>query len=220
MWILPNSTSSAYAPGTEDSILVSREAFPETCHTSLTVNEKHMRLASFSRALKRDACLARLSGQTLRPFLSADFETWLISQFSEGSPANRSAPVESVPSTKANPTPDTSGLTSDAESGSAVPRSSFWKTWTRSQVPSFTGNPKRVFSGMSFKSWKAWVTTQRRLRSAREKAVDSLIIEGGGSSSPFWPSRLLTLTELFGKKVKLVFFHFCANLVKPKIYFV
>jgi hypothetical protein len=185
MWILPNlSELSRFAQGLEVSTSELITDSSDTLSSSLFVNEKAMRPQSFSRRCKTDASLAHLVGLTLEPSRSQSFVKYLTSRYSEASRVSRS---RSRDSEKQMMTPVTSSPQSKKESRCANRDSCYLKMLTESQVPSSEVQTRQVFSNMSWKAWKAWATSQRRLRSAREKWEEGTT-EEDGSSWACWPT--------------------------------
>lgn len=185
MWILPNhSKLSAFVQDWGVSTSEPTTASEDELASNVFVNEKAMRSASFSRKCKTDASLVHLFGLTLPLSLSKTFTAYLTLPYSGGSHVN---PSRYRDYETRMPTNGTCFRSSNEASLSADLRLSCSKTWTASHQPSSQGRTRQVFSSMSWKVWKAWVTSQRRLRSAREK-LEQGITEDGGSSSECWPT--------------------------------
>ena len=171
MWILSKSIMSAYAPGTEASILDSKE-LSALCEQSLTAKSSFSPVKTWLRRCRRDSWTMRLFGQILQPFLGKSFLDWWTScqvgsRVSHFQVQGQEEPMK------------TQDICSHL----------FWRELSDADLPLFSLKtlkessvqdcqeiigemlPEPRFCSMSSASWNAWVTEQRLDYFQRKNAV-------------------------------------------------
>ena len=178
-WILPNNLSDTY-PSVLDlkELGLDSDEFSQVSEKSLMWRSKHSPSRIWSRRLKRESWIQRLSTRMLRASHSDSFvERWTSSL--EDSPASLSVLLGTNREQTMN---DTSTHSSAQGSGSASQQLSFLKMFL---VSSAQNSPaEKVFSNMSLETWNRWVTQQRQESLARKRFAH--LIEETGYSS--WPT--------------------------------
>ena len=181
MWILPKSITSVYVRDTEASTLDS-EAFSQQCEQSLMWRSKPSLRGTWLRRWKANNWMKHLCGRTLKPSMHDHFvDSWTssLADFRASHfPMQGNKKVQMIQDICSQTSNELSWSVNLESSSSKMSKGLFPQSSEEKKAP--------VFSSMSWKDWRRWVTEQRQAYSVRRNAAR--LIKGSECSSSRCPT--------------------------------